>query len=368
MLKRFFFKFLLLAIMLLGLPFVGVILGDLPIARYLEFPPETKYIDHEPFSWPAFIGYGLFIVAALLPLILNGIRSVGRTGASAKKSHPFPWWGWLGIAIGLLAWLLAWTRFAWFEAFQPHTFTPLWLSFILVMNALTYRRKGRCIMRLRPVFFLMLFPAGATFWWFFEYLNRFVQNWFYVGVHFSSWEYFCYASLSFSTVLPAVLSVHEWINTFSWLKRGFQNFRPLNLAHARKPAGVVLLLSGAGLVFIGIWPNYFFALLWISPLLIMLSFQILYGEPLFLSELSAGDWRPVISSALAALFCGWFWEMWNYFSLAKWEYSVPFVHRFQIFEMPLLGYAGYLPFGLECLVIVKILGNIKIFSGKPAAL
>jgi hypothetical protein len=40
--------------------------------------------------------------------------------------------------------------------------------------------------------------------------------------------------------------------------------------------------------------------------------------------------------------------MWNYCSMPRWGYSIPFVHRFQIFEMPLLGYAGYLPFGLEC--------------------
>ena len=50
-------------------------------------------------------------------------------------------------------------------------------------------------------------------------------------------------------------------------------------------------------------------------------------------------------------FCGGCWEMWNYYSLARWEYSISFVHKFQIFEMPLLGYAGYLPFGLECTVI-----------------
>ena len=63
----------------------------------------------------------------------------------------------------------------------------------------------------------------------------------------------------------------------------------------------------------------------------------------------------VIASALAALICGWFWEMWNFFSLTKWEYRVPFVNRFQVFEMPLLGYAGYLPFGLECAVIGNLL-------------
>jgi len=63
----------------------------------------------------------------------------------------------------------------------------------------------------------------------------------------------------------------------------------------------------------------------------------------------------VISSALAAFICGCFWEMWNYYSLAKWVYSVSFVHSFQIFEMPILGYAGYLPFGLECAVIGAIM-------------
>jgi hypothetical protein len=41
---------------------------------------------------------------------------------------------------------------------------------------------------------------------------------------------------------------------------------------------------------------------------------------------------------------------------------VPFVHRFQIFEMPLLGYAGYLPFGLECLAVADLFLNRK-FSG-----
>ena len=65
--------------------------------------------------------------------------------------------------------------------------------------------------------------------------------------------------------------------------------------------------------------------------------------------------------AVGALLCGIFWEMWNMFSLAKWAYHVPWVHRFQVFEMPILGYAGYLPFGIECAVIADF---IKI--GKKA--
>lgn len=72
------------------------------------------------------------------------------------------------------------------------------------------------------------------------------------------------------------------------------------------------------------------------------------------SPLTAGDWRSVLASALAALLCGMFWEMWNYCSMAKWVYHVPFVQRFHVFEMPLLGYAGYLPFGLECSVVADM--------------
>jgi hypothetical protein len=106
---------------------------------------------------------------------------------------------------------------------------------------------------------------------------------------------------------------------------------------------------------IGVWPNYLFSLLWLSPLLILVSLQALMKENHILSGIAKGDWRLVVSSALAALVCGWFWEMWNYWSLAKWIYSIPFVDRFKIFEMPILGYAGYLPFGLECAVIGELL-------------
>ncbi len=92
-------------------------------------------------------------------------------------------------------------------------------------------------------------------------------------------------------------------------------------------------------------------------MLIIISIQTIVGEETVFSSLKHGDWRPVVVPALAALICGYFWEMWNYNSLAHWEYSVPFVQRFQIFEMPVLGYAGYLPFGLICVAVAGLLRN-----------
>jgi hypothetical protein len=63
--------------------------------------------------------------------------------------------------------------------------------------------------------------------------------------------------------------------------------------------------------------------------------------------------------AISALLCGFFWEMWNYRSLAKWIYAVPYVNRFHLFEMPILGYAGYLPFGMECAVVADAIANMR---------
>jgi hypothetical protein len=208
----------------------------------------------------------------------------------------------------------------------------------------------------RTAFFLLLFPASSIFWWFFEYLNRFVENWYYIGVErFSPLEYVAFASMAFATVLPAVLGTRDFLLTFPFWKKAYARFWPIRAPRPRLLAGGVLLLSAAGLLFIGIFPDYLFALLWVSPLLLLVSLLTLSGHTHHLSPVVHGDWSHVLAAAGAALVCGFFWEMWNVFSLAKWKYSIPFVDRFEVFEMPLLGYAGYLPFGLECAVIGDLL-------------
>ena len=84
---------------------------------------------------------------------------------------------------------------------------------------------------------------------------------------------------------------------------------------------------------------------------VTVSVQALLGRDTILTPLRTGQWQKIVRLALAALICGFFWEMWNFHSLAKWIYAVPFVNEYHLFEMPLLGYAGYLPFGLECAVV-----------------
>jgi len=348
-------------LMLLGLPLLGIFLAGYPVSRYLEFPPISRYVSHAPFSWTAFAIFAVFIAAVVAPLVFQWVRA-GKTDQRCRTaSHPFPGWGWHGVVTGSAAWSLAWTRFPWFTAFQPHTFLPLWLSYIVVINALTYRRTGRCMMCDRTGFFLLLFPVSAGFWWFFEYLNRFVQNWYYSGTQYGPLAYFILATLSFSTVLPAVAGTREWLLASTRINRAFGNTWAIKPSRPRVVAAMALLVCGAGLAGIGVAPDYLFPLLWVSPLIIIVSLQVLLKEPHIFRDISAGNWRGVVSAALAALVCGFFWEMWNVFSLAKWEYIVPLVGRFRIFEMPLLGYAGYLPFGLECAVVLDIIDKNWLF-------
>lgn len=368
---------LLLPVALLGLPLLGLWLTGRPVAEHFEFPPLTRYVPHAPFSWPVFVILALFIAAVVLPFVAVFLRALGRRRTPAAtpapdRAHPFPRWFIPAALLLLVSWLFAWTRFGWFAPLQRYTFIPLWLGYILVVNALTVRRTGRCLAGTRPRFFLLLFPASMLFWWFFEYLNRFVQNWYYLGAEgMGPGQYTLVASLSFGTVLPAVLSTAELLASFPALVRPFATSAepagfPAGNARTRAAGGLLTGGAAAGLAGVGVWPDLLFPLLWLAPLLLLTGWQLLTGRATVFDGLARGDWSRVVNLALAALVCGFFWEMWNYWSLARWIYAVPYVHRFQLFEMPLLGYSGYLPFGCECGAAALWLEEVSSRLSRPS--
>jgi hypothetical protein len=348
------------AALVLLLPLAGAEVAGKPLAAYLQFPPKTPEVPHAPFSLPVFLGLAVPILAATVPLLFRLISSPRRDD-SRMPVIPFPWWGWAGIVLGAASWILAWSRMPWMDDLQPYTFTPLWIAFILVVNASMVRRTGRCLMLSRTRLFLLLFPVSAGFWWTFEYLNRFVGNWRYVGVAgFGAVGYFLFATLPFSTVLPAVLSARELLLSSPRLDAAFREWRPFSPAKPGAIGLAALLLSCSGLFAVGIVPDFVFPLIWVAPLALLISLAALRGEPHTLCGIESGDCRPAVSSALAGLLCGFFWEMWNFGSHSKWVYDIPYVNVLHIFEMPLLGYAGYLPFGVLCAEI----GDLIIGSGR----
>ena len=57
--------------------------------------------------------------------------------------------------------------------------------------------------------------------------------------------------------------------------------------------------------------------------------------------------------------CGILWEFWNYWAAAKWIYIFPIGQSSKVFEMPLLGYLGFLPFALECKVMYEFVRTVR---------
>ena len=108
-------------LLLLVLPLAGLIAAGLPVTMaHLEFPPLTQYVRHAGFSWPVFCFLAFSIAVAVGPFLLKSFRSRSRPIPDAPGSgKPFPWWGWAGLALTACVWVLAWTRFPWFEPFQP---------------------------------------------------------------------------------------------------------------------------------------------------------------------------------------------------------------------------------------------------------
>ena len=345
-----------LLLILVILPLIGLVVSGKSVLTYPEFPPLTQYVQHAEFSWLVFAGLAIAIFAMVTPFVVRVFSSRHQV-ADRKPTprKPFPWWGWSGLALVGIAWFIAWTRVSCFAPLQIFIFTPTWIGYILVVNGLTYKRTGHCILRDRPRYLLSLFAISAVFWWYFEYLNRFVQNWYYVRIsNLSPFQYFLFATLPFSTVLPAVLSTNELLTSIPRVSAGLDDFIKIRIPHSRALAWLSLTVFSVSLATIGIWPDYLFPLLWTSPLFIITSLQAIRGEKTIFSSIATGNWRNIYLLALSALICGFFWELWNYRSLAKWIYTVPFVNKFRIFEMPILGYAGYLPFGLECAVVAEV--------------
>ncbi|MHB9014106.1 MAG: hypothetical protein ACYC49_17980, partial [Ignavibacteriaceae bacterium] len=234
-------------------------------------------------------------------------------------------------------------------------FFPLWLGFILLVDALVYSAKGSSILSRNRNKFIELFIISIPVWWLFEALNYFTQNWYYEGrQYFSDFQFVLLASLCFSTVMPAVFESAELVATFDWLNK-------IKISKQIKPDkkySYSLLILGLVMLFLIILlPHYFYFLIWVSLYLIIEPVNILLGNKNLFNYLSTGNWKPLLSLIIGVLICAFFWEMWNYFSYPKWIYFLPGVNFIHIFEMPLLGYLGYLPFSLELFAIFNLING-----------
>jgi len=261
--------------------------------------------------------------------------------------------GSLGLALVGVFWALNWGL----DGMRTHWgFFPLWFGYCLVVDALALRRSGTSLLSRSRVAYAGLFAASVPAWWLFELINRRTQNWIYLDDgSIGPIEHLILSSIAFSTVIPAVFGTAELVGTFGWVRR---------LGSGPRVTPSLTVLCGffvGGLMMVSLmlmWPRYFFPFVWLSVFFILEPINHVLGNRTLLRSTARGDWRPVAALWIGVLICGFFWEMWNFWSYPKWIYDVPFVGFGKIFEMPFLGYGGYLPFALELFALYHLLAGI----------
>ena len=126
---------------------------------------------------------------------MNGINPTKRLMPWARR-------GWLGLLLLAVCWPLNWTLPG------PRTaylFFPLWLGYILVVDALVLGRTGTSPWTRSRRDFVLLFVASVPAWWLFEAINWRTGNWEYLGGNaFTDLEYYllCAVSLLHPVFVP----------------------------------------------------------------------------------------------------------------------------------------------------------------------
>lgn len=282
----------------------------------------------------------------------------GETLSKSAQSRIFPLHGWLGFGLIAIFWWLNWSL----SGARTHWgFFPLWLGYCLAVDGLVFYRRNTSLLSRDWRKYIGLFLLSAPVWWIFEAINWRLGNWHYDGGElFAPFQFGFWATLSFTTVIPAVFGTAELVGSFNFWKpigRG-----PVILPTRRTTATFFL----TGLLMFSlmmIWPDLFFPFLWLSIFFVLEPINVWLGNRSLTSWTRRGDWRPVLALWIGVLITAFFWEMWNFYSYPKWIYRVPWGGCCRIFEMPLFGYGGYLPFALELFalyhLVVGLLGDKK---------
>jgi len=284
---------------------------------------------------------------------------------STLKKAPLPAWGWLGLAIILLAELLLFLQVRWVRVF----FTPIvWTGYLLFADSLVYGVKGSSRMADSWRSFLGLACCSVPLWLIFEAYNLRLRNWTYVGLPQNPLLRGLGYTWSFATIWPAIFETADLVSALGLTGpvsveegvRGWQGGE-----HAYRPSRhfTALPLGLACLTFPLLAPSgirgYLFGAVWVGFILLLDPINYSWGGRSLLRDFEQGETNRLIAFLCSGLVCGILWEFWNYWASAKWMYVFPMWQKWRVFEMPAPGYLGFPPFGVECWVMYEFLRGLR---------
>ena len=243
--------------------------------------------------------------------------------------------------------------------------TPIaWTGFILFADGIVWRARRNSWIRSAPREFAFLALASIPLWLVFEFFNRFIENWHYVGLPDNPvLRYFGYA-WSFATIWPAVFEGAELIGVWRGVDReGSRGVVRVGekhtfwtLGNSRIAERVSVVAGAAMLIWPIVWPSqYLAAPVWLGFIFLLDPINARLGAESLARDFHEGRFDRFKNLSLSGFLCGILWEFWNYWARAKWHYTVPIMQNLKIFEMPVPGYIGFPAFALECFTLYVFL-------------
>ena len=234
-------------------------------------------------------------------------------------------------------------------------FTPIvWTGYVLLLDAVVAQLTGRSYLTSARDEGVLLAVTSIVAWWLFEWYNapRFWRGgadlvglwWQYHGIEPNPMLRRVGYDWAFATIFPALLLTAAALRARVFCGARVRPWRPsppvlrAAMVTGAVTAAVPLVIASAWLV----------PLVWTSWILLLEPVNYRAGRPSWLADLARGDASRLFALLGSGLVCGVLWEFWNYWAATKWTYTVPYPPDVKIFEMPVLGYLGFMPFALEC--------------------
>lgn len=230
-----------------------------------------------------------------------------------------------------------------------------WWPLIIILDSLNFRMRGSSPLSESPQNFVFAAFLSIPVWLVFELFNLRLQNWSYHNLPSElplRWLGYC---LAFASVIPALL---ELAMLFEVILKG-KNISGVRLKTTSGFLNGYMFLGFMLLVLSVLFPNLFFPLVWLGFIFLLepLNYRLKIDSLLADAERQHGN--RIISWLLAGFAAGVLWESLNYWAGSHWEYTIPYLNFCKIFQMPVFGYGGFLPFALEIFAMYSLLVFIR---------
>lgn len=371
-------------------PFTRISILIFFICLILFLPWLSEYIIHKGdipdgfFSYPALKagpkpGFNIYIFSAIALFVLfiasiylfpsaYGFKQIKQKKLQSQKHLPV--WFYIGIAITVTFGILIFGNFTEPKFLVYYGFIPTFWGYSMILDGIVYKRTNGNSFFSNSIRLLIPMATSSTLCWaIFAYMNFFVDaNWYYpIGNYISQPAFYLYAFAGGMTLTPLVIINYQLLKTFPKLTQRFSYGPKIILP---KNIRIAVLIGTLALMYaVTHFPFLLFPMLWLGPAIILglvLDFIGLWTP--FKPIAEKGNWSPLALVALAGLFQGFLWEGTNYFSASHhpfaadvpgyWIYSLPYVNVLHIFEMPLLGFFGYMPYAVFCWIFWLVIAYL----------